>query len=151
MSKRAGSLGHLLNELMLRVGSAGARSALAVVQESGLTLPQMIVLQELHQHGEQPVSRLAEAIGLSMSATSVVVQRLVEQDLATRHEDPIDRRQRLVAITRTGAAIVDEMVGERATAFDDGFAAVPAAMRAELTDVLTRVLAQLRTAPRRAS
>jgi DNA-binding MarR family transcriptional regulator len=148
--KKASSPGQLVHELQVHLGLAGRQgpgaeaSALAVMHEAGLTLPQVVVLSVLHHGDASQVSTLAELTGLSMSATSTLIQRLVEMDLVTREEDPDDRRQKRIELTRAGAALIERLGALRAAEIGRGFASLPPNLRNDLLDVLHRVVDHFR-------
>jgi DNA-binding MarR family transcriptional regulator len=125
------------------LNKSGQSTALGAMHESGLTLPQIVVLHVL-QRGPSRISTLSEYLHLSMSATSSLVQRLFEEALITRDEDPDDRRQKRVELTRKGEALIDHLDRERAEGVSRGLAQLPAPLRAELVDVATRVLEHLK-------
>ena len=129
---------------MVHLDVAGDTNALAVMHESGLTLPQVVTLTLLQRDGAMALSPISESLRLSLSATSSLVQRLVEQELVTRTEDPDDRRQKRIALTRRGAALIERLQHERVSALGRGTSKLPATLRAELLDVAARVVAHLR-------
>jgi DNA-binding MarR family transcriptional regulator len=53
------------------------------------------------------MSALAEQLGVGLSSTSGLVDRMVEHGYLERREDPADRRQQQVLITASGAAVVE--------------------------------------------
>jgi DNA-binding MarR family transcriptional regulator len=75
-------------------------------RQQDLTPPQLWALQNIEGAGSLKVSPLAACLGLSMGATSTLVDRLVARDLVTRRQDPEDRRAVFVSITEKGAQAV---------------------------------------------
>lgn len=75
-------------------------------RQQDLTPPQLWALQNIEGAGSLKVSPLAACLGLSMGATSTLVDRLVARDLVTRRQDPEDRRAVFVSITDKGAQAV---------------------------------------------
>ena len=65
------------------LAETGQSTVLAAMSESGLTLPQIVVLHVLDR-GPATISTLADYLHLSLSATSSLVQRLVQEDLVSR-------------------------------------------------------------------
>lgn len=70
--------------------------------EVAVTMSQAKVLYLIAARGMR-MSELAVRLGVSISTTSGLVDRLVDHGLLTRHDDPADRRQVVVTITPTGA------------------------------------------------
>ena len=141
---RTESAGRTIHELMIHLDVAGDTNALAVMHESGITLPQIVTLVQLQRDGAMALSPIAERLRLSLSATSSLVQRLVEQERVTRTEDPDDRRQKRIELTRAGAVLIERLQLERVSALGRGASKLPAPLRAELLDVAARVVAHLR-------
>ena len=71
--------------------------------EIAVTMSQAKVLYLIAARGMR-MSELAIRLGVSISTTSGLVDRLVDHGLLTRHDDPADRRQVVVTITPTGSA-----------------------------------------------
>jgi DNA-binding MarR family transcriptional regulator len=90
--------------LMQRVAAAHAPEFLEVV----VTMSQAKVLYLARAAGHLRMSELAAKLGVSLSTTSGVVDRLVDHGLLDRHDDPADRRQVVVSITRAGADRLDQ-------------------------------------------
>lgn len=67
---------------------------------------QRIVLRSLLNNGPCPVSEVAGALGVTLSAATGLVDRLVKAKLATRDRDQRDRRVVWVKITPDGEAAV---------------------------------------------
>lgn len=141
---RKNSPGHLIHEFVVRIGSVGEAKALTLIHEAGLTMPQLIALMLLHHEGQLPITTLSQRLGLSLSATSAMVQRLVELGLVARTEDPSDRRQKQVALTPDGLTFVDKVTAERTAAIARGIGTLPPELRKQFLDVLASVVEHLR-------
>ena len=63
-----------------------------IMNEAGLTMPQLVALHLLTKLGPVSVSSVATCLKLSAPATSHLVDRLVVAGLVGRSEDPDDRR-----------------------------------------------------------
>ncbi len=141
---RKESPGVLLHEFMCLVHEVADDHAMAVLQDSGLTLPQMIALDLLRRDQPRAIGFLARELRLSLSATSTLIQRLVDLELVTRTEDPTDRRHKQIALTRAGATLSDRLTAGRTQGLGRGLTQLPDALRAELVDVLARATDHLR-------
>ncbi len=73
-----------------------------VVKETGLTLPQMHTLEILGAAGQLRMKELAEKMGITTGALTVMVDRLVRAGLVARQPNPEDRRSIRVALTPEG-------------------------------------------------
>jgi DNA-binding MarR family transcriptional regulator len=85
--------------LMHRVASWHAPD----LMEVGVTMSQAKVLYLVAATQGMRMSELAGRLGVSISTTSGLVDRLVDHGLLSRHDDPADRRQVVVTITPTGS------------------------------------------------
>jgi DNA-binding MarR family transcriptional regulator len=72
-----------------------------LLEECGLTGPQLLVLRIVANAGELSVTALARAVALSQSTTSDIVRRLAKQGLVERSAGE-DRRTKLVRVTAEG-------------------------------------------------
>ncbi len=86
--------------LMHRIASSHAPDLLEVA----VTMSQAKVLYLIAAAQGMRMSELAVRLGVSISTTSGLVDRLVDHGLLARHDDPADRRQVVVTITPTGSA-----------------------------------------------
>lgn len=135
----------LISELLGLIGHQAAGDTLALMNEAGLTMPQMMVLHLLrYARRGVPILRLVEILHLSTSATSHLVDKLVGMGLVDRSEDPTDRRKRLVAITPEGEALLVKLYRARAEEFRRALAPVDPELQMQLIEVFRRVNAKLR-------
>lgn len=77
-----------------------------LVQQLGVTGPQLMVLRELARNGAVPVGSLAKAVSLSHATVTGIVTRLEKRELVQRREDDEDRRRVLVGVTSAGEALL---------------------------------------------
>jgi DNA-binding MarR family transcriptional regulator len=77
-----------------------------LVQQLGVTGPQLVVLQELARSGPVPIGGLAKAVTLSHATVTGIVTRLEKRGLVERHNDEQDRRRVLVEVTAEGATLL---------------------------------------------
>jgi DNA-binding MarR family transcriptional regulator len=92
-------LGHTIRSWWMLMAEASLGEDLAIMAETGLTLPQVLTLFKLHDQSPQCVSSIAAVLHLSQPATSQLLDRLVQEGLVDRTEDPGDRRRKRLAIT----------------------------------------------------
>ena len=77
-------------------------------QDLDLTIPQAKTLFLLEKKGPQRMGTIAGALGIAVSATTTVVDRLVERGLATRLADPGDRRVVICELTPPGREAAEQ-------------------------------------------
>ena len=71
-----------------------------------LTMAQLKALFALTQEQPATVSSLGDALGIGISASSHLVDRLVQLQMVDRAEDPDDRRRTLVRLSSEGETLV---------------------------------------------
>jgi len=132
-------------ELMSLLHRDIAGETLAIMHESGLTMPQVVALHILRHAGASPISRLGELLHLSTSATSHLVDRLVERNLVERSEDPADRRQKRVVLAAEGSALLDRLNDSRTAEYTVALHRLDPALRQSLLALVEEMISQLRS------
>ncbi|ABM27538.1 transcriptional regulator, MarR family [Nitratidesulfovibrio vulgaris DP4] len=79
-----------------------------VVRESGITLPQMHTLEVLGVAGDLRMKELAEKLGVTTGALTVLVDRLERAGLVARKPNERDRRSIQVGLTVDGRRYFEE-------------------------------------------
>ncbi|MGE5620550.1 MAG: MarR family winged helix-turn-helix transcriptional regulator [Sphingomonadaceae bacterium] len=103
-------IGHIL-DIDKRLYQYLQRSRIPHWAEVDLTMPQLKVLFLVGgAGGPMPSSRVARALGMTLSTTTGVVDRLVAQGLIRRLEDSADRRMVLLQATPEGSALLDRLL-----------------------------------------
>lgn len=120
---------------------------LNLMNESGLTVPQMIALHALRAHGAQTVGDIADETQLSKAATSHLVDRLVVQGLVTRVEDERDRRQKNVSLTPKAVDLTDRLYRERVRSLVSAFSSLTPGTRDRLTEAMAAACRELGGTP----
>jgi DNA-binding MarR family transcriptional regulator len=128
--------------MKLQRGNAGAQAMAA----AGFTLQQIVALHVLMFEGPSSVSHLTDRLGLSVSATSHLVQRLVEEGAVARVEDPADRRQKKVSLTASGRKVVERLMKQRMAEFKGSVQILSPALREDLIAVMQRVVMEMTAA-----
>jgi DNA-binding MarR family transcriptional regulator len=144
-------VGDLVGDLMGLVHRRSAGGTLALMNQAGLTMAQMVALYILDYLGPQSVTAIASFLNLSPAATSHLVDRLVGAGFVGRTEDQEDRRQKRIAITTTGRGLAARVHQERAREFESALALVAPDLQRQFTRTLGRVVAALRAAPESAT
>jgi DNA-binding MarR family transcriptional regulator len=93
-----------------------------LMDHTGLTPAQLVLLQELEGGREQRVSDVASALGISNATTTVMTQKLEGRGLLQRRPGHSDRRQIWLSLTEAGEALLhvapDNMQARFAEAFE---------------------------------
>ncbi|WP_300555648.1 MarR family transcriptional regulator [Maricaulis sp.] len=75
-----------------------------LVKKSGLTAPQLVVMQALRKDGQMSPSALAKTVSLSQATITTILDRLVKQGLVRRDRSDTDKRVILACLTDQGLA-----------------------------------------------
>lgn len=82
-------------------------------KSTGLSMPQLGILMQLHYKGTTGLSEISERFNISAAAASQLVEKLVQSGYLERAEDPSDRRAKNLRLTAGGAKLVGEGIQER--------------------------------------
>lgn len=118
---------------------------------TGLTMPRYDVLMQLEGAGGRlRLSELADAVVLSASGLSKLLDRMEESGLVTREADPADARSTLAAITPRGRQVVRRARAAHHAHLQSAFGdALVGRDAADLLRVMNRLDAQARPGPLR--
>ena len=104
-----------------------------------LTFPQALALIMLEEHGDMPISRLAQLTGSANSTVSGIVDRLEKSDLVRRERSPYDRRIIYVRLTDRYRAMQAEKPGGISAYFAEAFAGLSEQEQGDIADALARL------------
>lgn len=82
-------------------------AATARLVKHGVSMTQMHILAHLDTHGDQPMSRLAEFLDVSLSNATGLVDRMAERGYVERLRVPDDRRLVLVRLADGGRQVLE--------------------------------------------
>ncbi len=71
-------------------------------KETGLTGPQLLVLQKVAAHGEQTAGVIAREISLSQPTVTSIIDRLERKGMLRRERNQLDKRKVTLSLTDTG-------------------------------------------------
>jgi DNA-binding MarR family transcriptional regulator len=112
-----------------------------------LTMPQLKALMCVAQTNGATSGQIARSLGVGLSTTTGIVDRLSEQGLVTRQEDPEDRRVTRVLPTARARALVDALLRYR----NERMTALLAGLDVDQLRTIEQALVYLRTAAERLS
>jgi DNA-binding MarR family transcriptional regulator len=72
----------------------------------GLTGPQLIVLEEIHNHGQISVTGLAKAISLRQATVTDIINRLEKRGYLTKRKSVSDKRQVRISLSDEGRKVL---------------------------------------------
>lgn len=79
-----------------------------LAKTTGLTVPQMLLLQTLHNKGEETVGVLAKEMSLSQATVTTILDRLEKKALVIRQRSTSDRRKVLVCLSDDALEILKD-------------------------------------------
>jgi DNA-binding MarR family transcriptional regulator len=141
-AKDGATAGELLLALVDRVSHRGG-DTLALMNEAGTTLPQILFLARLRQAGGGTATELAGTLNMSLPAVSQMVDRLFRLGLLSRVEDAEDRRRKRLATTGKADTLLDRLTRARSAEYSRGVARLSPAVRKELSTALQKAVNEL--------
>ncbi|HEX5339951.1 MAG TPA: MarR family transcriptional regulator [Gammaproteobacteria bacterium] len=82
-------------------------SSRQLISARGLSIPQLLCLQHLREHGPLSSGALAQAMALSPPTITGILDRLELRGLLNRERRPEDKRRVLVALTPAGRTLAN--------------------------------------------
>lgn len=114
-----------------------------IVKKTGLTAPQLIVLQSLRKNGRAKPSDIARDILLSQATVTSIVDRLEKAHLVTRVRDTCDRRVVTVVLEDKGRQYLKEAPELLQDGFLREFRKLADWERTQLISTLQRIAAMM--------
>jgi ribosomal-protein-alanine N-acetyltransferase len=90
-----------------KINHAIAKRSKLAVSKSGVTLPQLSVMQELLRKGPMTASELSNSVSISISTLTGVVSRLEAKKMVKKNQSKRDRRSVVISITKKGEEKLD--------------------------------------------
>ena len=141
--RSGGALRRLVDLVSHRSGSV-----IEIMNDVGVTLPQVLLISRVDLAGAASLAELAEQSPASAPALSQMVERLVQQGLLDRQEDPGDRRRKVIRATARAGALMRKLEAARSADYELGLAPLSETARAELARALERAALELEAARR---
>ena len=82
------------------------RNSKILLQSSGLTPSQLILMHVLEEGGAQPAGSVAARMGITQATTTVLIQKLESLGMVERRKGDADRRQSWLSLTPKGVRIL---------------------------------------------
>ncbi len=105
-------------------------------KSTGLSMPQMSILMQLHYKGTCGISDISERFDVSAAAASQLVDKLVQADYLARAEDPNDRRAKVLTLSAKGHELIKRGTEERHRWMDDLAANINIEERGKVVEAL---------------
>ena len=79
-----------------------------LAKTTGLTAPQMLLLQTISSRGELTIGELASAMSLSQATVTTIMDRLEKRHLVSRQRSTVDKRKVHARLTVDATAILEQ-------------------------------------------
>ena len=96
-------------DAMAEARAGGMRQGFRNLMGRSVSMTHMHVLARLRMAGALPMSRLAEALDVSVASATGIVSRMEERGLVERRRDDTDRRVVMVGLADGGTAALEEI------------------------------------------
>jgi DNA-binding MarR family transcriptional regulator len=136
------SLAIALRLLVDRVShSEGAM--LSLMEDAGVTLSQVLLMNRVERLGWVSLSDLAQHAPSSPAAVGQMVDRLVRKGLVERREGLADRRVKSVSISKKGASLLRALERARTADYAGGLAGVTSELGTRLCGLIQQAIGQI--------
>ena len=128
-------------ELMCRCCSRVCRIMNRILAETGVNMAQCQAMATLAENGEMTMGALAKALGVTMGATTNLMDKLVNAALVSRERDTSDRRVVKVKLTPAGTETLQRDMANLSDFWSKVFEGIDAEERTEFFEVYEKILA----------
>ena len=98
-----------LTKRLREIASSFYRYSRYLHEHHQITIPQVVCLREVYEHGPLPLGKLTKIVGLSNSTVTGIVDRLERQQLLERIRTSTDRRQIHLRMTEKGIQFLKDI------------------------------------------
>jgi len=119
-------------------------------KSTGLSMPQLSILMQLHHRGNCAIGDISERFDITNAAASQLVDKLFQGGFIKREEDPQDRRAKMLNLTDKGKDLIQRGIEERYRWVDQLSEKLTVEERAQVTDalnIMTRAAQELEAEP----
>jgi DNA-binding MarR family transcriptional regulator len=118
-------------------------AVLSLLEEAGVTLSQVLLMNRMEHLGRVSLSDLAEHAPSSLAAVGQMVDRLVRKGLVERGEVLADRRRKSVSISKKGASLLRALEQARTADYAGGLAGVTPELGKRLCGLIQQAIGQI--------
>ncbi|WP_084605100.1 MarR family winged helix-turn-helix transcriptional regulator [Desulfonatronum thioautotrophicum] len=98
-----------LTKRLREIASSFYRYSRYLHEHHQITIPQVVCLREVYEHGPLPLGKLTKIVGLTNSTVTGIVDRLERQQLLERIRTSADRRQIHLRMTEKGIQFLKDI------------------------------------------
>ncbi len=115
----------------------------ALGKETGLTIPQLVVIRAIRDMKTPTVSAIARAVSLSQATVTTILNRLEKKELLYRERSQQDRRAVIVQLTAAGRALLKHAPEPLQYSFTNRFKQLPSWEQHGIVASLERVASMM--------
>jgi DNA-binding MarR family transcriptional regulator len=150
-ARQAGDRCHEVVTALRRIIQASDLHSKHLFKISGLTSPQVIVLQSIRDLGEVTTGQVSQRVNLSQGTVTSILDRLESRGLIERYRSIADRRVVHARLTKRGRAVLRKAPPLLHERFIKAFAALSPSQQERIVSVLEEVAAMMGAEPMDAS
>jgi len=128
-----------MDDLMPNLIRESVKRGADEVTKGLITVPQMLILETLNKKEECIMSELAEALSITTSAATGLIDRMIRLNLVTRSRCEKDRRIVNVNITEKGKNTISGIIEERRRMIVDTFGKLSKEEREKYLEIMEKV------------
>ena len=128
-----------MDDLMPNLIREFARRGADELTKGLITVPQMLILEILNKKDECIMSELAEALSITTSAATGLIDRMIKLNLVTRLRGEKDRRIVKVDITGKGKNTIAGIIEQRRRMIADTFGKLSKKEREKYLEIMEKV------------
>lgn len=121
-----------------------ARRQMTIFSKETLTIPQVIILDLLLERGACRMGELARTLNFTMSAVTVIVDKMVKLKLVKRERSTLDRRVVKIILLNRGIKTAERINEERRNIANNIFSSFTEKDKREYLRLLRKVYNSLR-------
>ena len=125
--------------ILMKAHRALARHAEQSIVGLGFCFSDFAALEALLHKGPQPVTEIANRIGLTAGSMSIALDRLARRGLVRRYAHPTDRRNRIIRLTAAGRKLIERAFRDHASVMEDIGKSLSNEERGVLIELLKRL------------
>ncbi len=110
-----------------------------LAKTSGLTSPQLLLLQAIHDNQQVTIRHLADQISLSQATVTTILNRLETRGLVRRQRSDSDRRKVHTHLTKEGQSVLDAAPAPLQSQFVERFSKLDDWEQTAIVSALQRV------------
>lgn len=138
-SKRMAERYHSVLVALRRIMRATDLYSKQLSKTAGLTSPQLLILQAIHESGDVTIGTIARQVSLSQATVTTILDRLEKRGLAYRVRSTVDKRKVHAQLTEDGLSVLEGAPTPLQESFVDRFQDLDEWEQSMITSSLQRV------------